>query len=46
MDKITELDMIEQLEEALSHLSPVELVEEYNRIMGTDLTVVDVNWGM
>jgi len=41
---ITEREMIAFLIANYEMLSPVEFVEEYNRQMGTDYTIDDVEW--
>jgi len=39
-----ESEMIDDIEREYRYLSPVEFVEEYNRIFGTTLTINDIIW--
>jgi len=39
-----ESEMIKELNDLLRNLSPAEFVEEYNRQMGADLIIGDVEW--
>jgi hypothetical protein len=45
MDRISELDMLEQLEEAIGSCSMEDFLDLYNNIFGKDLTKEDVIWG-
>jgi len=42
--KVKESTMVKELNDLLMNLSPVEFVEEYNRQMGADLIVDDIEW--
>jgi len=41
---ITEQELQDEIKRAYLDLSPVELVEEYNRMFGTDYIVDDIIW--
>jgi len=45
MKMIFESELVEEITEAFKELSPVEFVEEYNRMFGTNLITSDILWG-
>ena len=43
---ITETELVERLREILDTISREDFLIEANRILGTDYTVEDVDWGL
>ena len=43
---ITETELVERLTEILNSISREDFLIEANRILGTDYTIEDIDWGV